>query len=485
VVTAVTVREDGTAVSSRLESVYERSPVWAQDLMVSGQGALFRTLRTSDRILARDLGNLLLSEQMDGDRRRTTLGHNLRRIVQHAAETTPYYRRLAEDGKFPAIWNSRNVFEEMGALPMLDKATVRSYAPLFYSTRLGREPRVHLFTSGTTGSPLKTLETRSSMSRRFAFVARLRTWAGIASPLHPRRIQFTGRSICQDDAPFWRRNKADNSILFSTVHISEANAAAYSAAISESDAQLMDGYPSAMLSLARLCKAAGLPLPQVPVIISTAETLTSDMLSELEDSYGARVFNQYASTEPSCFWSTCELGSLHVHEEYGLSEILDEDGQPVEPGKTGEIVVTSVLNPAMPLIRYRTGDIARRGVAESCACGRDLPIAEEVIGRQDDILYVPERGYVGRLDPVFKGLTGIVEAQIVQETLDLLVVNVVEGGDGLGDKGEQALMSNLRSKIGTGIAIEIRKVQAIPRGPNGKFRSVISRPALASGGGGG
>ena len=81
----------------------------------------------------------------------------------------------------------------------------------------------------------------------------------------------------------------------------------------------------------------------------------------------------------------------------------------------------------MPLLRYRLGDVAIAEADVPCACGRAMPRIRKVVGRLDDILFVPQRGYVGRLDPVFKGLENIIETQIIQETLDTIRVLLVPG----------------------------------------------------------
>jgi len=103
-----------------------------------------------------------------------------------------------------------------------------------------------------------------------------------------------------------------------------------------------------------------------------------------------------------------------------------------------------------------------------------MPRVESVVGRTDDILFVPGRGYIGRLDPVFKGVTDIVEAQIVQDSLDTLSVLLVSA-DGYNEHTERHLRDNIARKVGSQVTVVIRRVDRIPRGPNGKFRSVISK----------
>jgi phenylacetate-CoA ligase len=457
------------------ETVYKRSPVLVQHALVSMRGANFRFRRSNDSAMRGTLSDLLASEALSVDERRARRSRELGEFLKTAVESTPYYRELHAAGQLPPIWREDDPLSAFAAVPLLDKARVRGSEADFYSEAIDPRRTVVGFTSGTTGSPMKTRETAASLSKRFAFVARLRTWAGLAEVVHPRRAQFTGRAICQERPPFWRRNLADNALLLSTVHLSECAAAGYADAIASFRPVLMDGYPSAMLALARLAAVQGIALPQVPVVIVSAETLTPEMRATIGSAFGATVFNQYAASEPSCFWSDCEFGNMHIHEEYGISEILDASGAPVAPGETGEVVVTSLLNPAMPLIRYRTGDLARRGLDTSCLCGRNLPLVAEVLGRTDDILYTPSRGYVGRLDPIFKGVTGIIESQVVQEDLQHIRLLVVPEPGIWGAEPQAKLLHNLLAKVGPDQQVTVELVDEIPRGANGKFRSVITR----------
>ncbi len=456
------------------DDAYARAPIPVQDALCTARGAYFRFRRSDDRGIRSRLATLLASERVPAEQRRDAASAALGTFLRDAAATTPYYRTLVGEGRLAAIWRETDPLAHLAEVPLLEKSRVRGHEVDFYDERFADGRTITGFTSGTTGSPMRTRETQISLSRRFAFVARLRTWAGLSESIHPRRVQFTGRAICQDHAPYWRRNLADHALLASTVHISLSSVAGYADAIRRFGPELIDGYPSAMLAVVKLAEAGGVELPHVPVVICSAETLTASMRETIERGLGARVYNQYAASEPSCFWSDCEHGTLHIHDEYGVSEILGPDGEPVGAGEIGEVVVTSLLNPAMPLIRYRTGDLARSGTGAPCPCGRTLPTVLEVLGRTDDILYVPERGFVGRLDPVYKGVEGIAESQIVQEQLDVVRVLVVV--DERWDAAQEHLLQrNLRAKLGELVRIDVEQVDRIARGANGKFRTVVSR----------
>jgi len=401
----------------------------------------------------------------------------LRELLTLAFQHVPYYRELKR--KLGCEPQDFKTVEDIQQLPILDKSQVRGQEHLFLNDSISLWKCTHGFTSGTTGTPINLYETPASFSRRWAFIVRLRKWAGLPNPFFPRRAHFTGRNIVpvyQDSNihVFWRWDRPENTLHFSTTHIAPETVPHYVNALWEFQPELIDGYPSAMLIIARVSRRLGLKLPTPKAIIVTAETLLPEHRQELESVFRCRVFNQYSSSEPSCFWCDCEEGVMHENPEYGISELVDADGNPVAEGMPGEVITTSFLNPVMILIRYRLGDIAVKGRSSACTCGRHMPRIESIEGRLDDILFVPERGYVGRLDPVFKGLRNIIESQIIQEDMDYIRVVLVPAV-GYDEAIEYHLMENLRAKLGQQVRISIEKVDRIPRGPNGKFRSVVSK----------
>ena len=118
--------------------------------------------------------------------------------------------------------------------------------------------------------------------------------------------------------------------------------------------------------------------------------------------------------------------------------------------------------------------MAVRGSEELCACGRQMPRIEAIEGRKDDIFYVPERGYVGRLDAPFKGLKHIIESQIIQESLEAIKILIVPASDYTSDIGEQ-LIKNMHKVVGHEVTITIEIVDKIARGANGKFQAQVSK----------
>jgi len=161
-------------------------------------------------------------------------------------------------------------------------------------------------------------------------------------------------------------------------------------------------------------------------------------------------------------------------------ELLEAYTQPVlaESFLTGDEFTVAVIGngaeaTCLPLIRYRCGDFVRPAAAgQRCACGRSFPLIEQVIGRRDDSIKLSDGRSIGRLDHLFKGVEGILEAQIRQDRLDALTMLVVPSAT-FNDCTREVLQSNVRHRMGDGIGLEIRLVDAIPRTGNGKFKGVV------------
>ncbi len=456
--------------------VYDSIPIWIQNLAVSGMGLYYRTVRQNTRTVRRHLRFLLQSQYWSGEQFREYQTAQLRSLLEHAFENVPYYRGLRDEHGIQI--DDIDSVEALCKLPILDRATVRSRAMELADRRIPPHRLWKGRTSGTTGSPLEYFFTPGCVAPRYAYLARLRTWAGVPGPLFPRRATFTGRSVVpENQSPtahvYWRRNLAENSLLFSASHISSGTAPHYAEALRRFRPAVIEGYPSAITAVARISRSRGIRLPSVRAVLTTAETLLPEHRRDIERAFDCRVFDHYGAKEPSCFWSECEHGTLHVHPEYGISEILTSDGTPAAPGQKGEIVVTSFLARAMPLIRYRIGDVAVAGDGESCACGREMPTVGRLVGRTDDTVSLPGGRFFQRFSCAFTASRGIVEAQVVQEEEDRIRILVVPDRDFT--RGvERSLLADLRRRVGPETDLEIVRVAKIPRGPNGKFKGVVS-----------
>ena len=380
-------------------------------------------------------------------------------LLDRAARRVPYYRELWRRRGGPREW------ERLENWPVLEKADLRADPRAFVADDRDVRRMYRVFTSGTTGTPLEIWSSRTTVRRWYAICeARLQRWNGVGP--ETRWAILGGRLITpvsRRDPPHWVWNAGLRQLYMSAYHIAAASTAAYLDAMHRHRVAYLLGYPSAMFALARLCAEQRLDAPRLKVVLSNAEPLPAWQREVIEEVFRCPVRDSYGMAEAVLGASECEAGRMHLWPESGVAETV-----------SGRLICTGLINADMPLIRYAVGDratLARGG--EICRCGRGLPLLGRIEGRQDDVLVTRDGRLVGRLDPVFKGRLPIEEAQIIQESLDRIRVRVV-AADGYGHATRASIRRGVRDRLGD-VEVVVEDVDAIPRGPNGKFRAVVSK----------
>jgi phenylacetate-CoA ligase len=439
-----------------LQQLYAALPIRLQNACATAQGAKYYHWRYGG-IFQEYLRVLNRSEYLPADELRELQAAALNRLLQFASLHVPQYQKHD-----PAAFTTKD--------------QVRERPEVFLADTYPRRALIPWHTSGSTGKPLTVYYSRKAMQRMWAFVELYRNTAGVSKD--DRRGQFTGKMIVPPAQAaskniFWRRDLANHALLLSTVHLLPRNLPYYAVELDRFQPAYLSGYPSSMYVLAEYYRQTGRPAPRLKAALTSAETLLDHQRRAIEEVFATHVFDQYGQAEMQSFWYECEAGRMHAHPLAGVTEILRPDGTPAPMGEMGEVVLTGLLNYAMPLIRYRVGDTARFAT-RPCTCGRGMPVIEEIGGRLDDFVYTRERGFLGRLDPVLKGVRNIVESQFEQESLDLLRIRFVPTAQFTAED-LQKLESNLRARVGRSIRLEFECTDRIPRSASGKFRFVISR----------
>jgi phenylacetate-CoA ligase len=233
----------------------------------------------------------------------------------------------------------------------------------------------------------------------------------------------------------------------------------------------LTGYPGVLsLTAETLLADSGEPVRPRAVLLGS-EVLTSDARRLIEEAFRAPVWDVYASIEMNLIATQCCQGrSLHVHDRHCAVEVL-QDGRPVGPGGTGELVATNLDAFTMPFVRYRHGDVVTLG-PDPCPCGRAGATLAEVQGRVVDYFPLPD----GRLlhpyvlyGAVIEGRPWVRRYQFVQEAVDRVVVKVVPDG-ALSAQQLESLRHAAGAALGPQVNFEVQQVAALPSGPGGKFR---------------
>ena len=442
------------------ENLYLSSPVWLQNILVSVMGWLEHNNRYTGvyKPLSRELMEnefkAITELQAIADKR-------LEHILSVATRHVPYYREL-------------NLKEpRLESFPILERTLVANDSDRFLSELENKEKLLTLFTGGSTGTPLKVYISKDIRRKTYAFWNRF--YRAFGFQIGDRKASFVGRKLQEPNnnkPPFWRYNWIDRQLIFSSYHMDEQNLPLYINKLNEFKPDVIEGYPLSVLRLADFVLNNGVKLAFTPKGISTSsENFSAEQRKRMEQAFGCKVYDQYGSAESVVFAGECAHGNKHIAMEYGIVEILREDGTLSREGE-GELIVTTLLNDVMPLIRYKIGDLGKVSYRK-CPCGRESPILEELYGKVGAVIVSEGRRVpTAAIAIAFEYLEHIKRAQIIQDEPDRAVVKLAIK-PGFKQEEEQFMLWELRKMLGDSIAIEVQHVDDIPPGKNGKYQMVV------------
>lgn len=445
-----------------LSTVYDKSPVFLQNLAVSAYGFI-REQKRFGGDYKKHLRQVLDSEFCSGEEVREYQREKLAALFA-AAKTSVHYRALIESMEK----ETNDPFEMLKMFPVLEKDSLRGKESDFYTDEAKHSYSLH--TSGSTGTPLNVKMSKSDFRLRMALLEREKRRFGVTHK--SRHLTFVGKKIsAKKGNSFWRYNIVGNQLVMSVYDLSEDNRERYLSKILKYAPEIVEGYPSALAVIATWLRDQNLKAG-VKCVFATAETLTAEQRTIIEEGFECPVVNYYGSIEGATMITQCEQGKLHVDDESGIIEFMNPDGRKAAPGEVANMLMTSFTSQAMPLIRYNIGDLAVIS-PEACTCGRCGTVISEIIGRVDDIFITPEKGRVGRLSTSLKLLPPTVRrAQIHQYRPEEFVL-ILETEERLNSAQVQLITDDLQDKLGH-VSIKLQYTGKIPSGKNGKFRTQIN-----------
>jgi phenylacetate-CoA ligase len=427
----------------------------------------FRELQSSQYRPAEELKNLQTRK--------------LRRLLRTAARHCPFHARRFREAGLNVNDPSLSI-DDLRRLPLLTRDDIREHlADLTWaSCPGGAQP---YSTGGSSGEPLKFYFDRARQSADWAARWRARSWWNVRPG--DSEILLWGAPVelkAQDRLRIWR-DRLLNQQLLSAFEMTAARMDAYIAALQSCCPVCIYGYPSSLALLARYAlDDRGLALgqlgsPRLQAVFVTGEVLIERDRQALEQAFGAPAVIEYGCRDGGLLACQCRAGLLHVPDENVIVEVLGPDGRPAAPSESGEVVVTNLDCRALPMIRYRTGDLASPGPGR-CHCGLTSTTLLEVTGRKTDQIVCPgpdglKRMHALSLIYVLREADGLRQFRITQRSLDSLDVEVVPGPAFTPDV-EQTVLRGLRQRLGPQMKVQLARREHIPPTASGKHACVVS-----------
>ena len=398
----------------------------------------------------------------------------LRRLVSHAYQNVPYYRRLFDrNGIDPRDIRSAG---DLGHVPETTKQDLQNCPPGDLVPR-GVDPSslIPLKTTGSSGQPLIVRRSWFEQTLLHGFLLRINRRYGLKVRDHMVGIGVVKRTTRREHKGL---GKALRRLGFYRVtRISTAlEPRDILSRLTELQPDIVTGYASVLAKIGQMMSDQDRRALRPRFLMSGAEVLTSHRRSRITKGFGAPVYDVYGSVEfHTLAWECAETGEMHTCDDSVIVDVVRK-GRSVPPTEQGEVVATALHSYAMPLIRYRLGDVVTRGAA-CCSCGEPYSTIRGVQGRMAQYIPLPtgRQVHVAELDDKIRGgtETWVTQYQFVQKQRDLIVVQAVPSEHPSADDLKE-MKTALKSLVGRGMEIDIRLVDEIRISPGGKFELYIS-----------
>jgi phenylacetate-CoA ligase len=394
-------------------------------------------------------------------------------LLAHAHATVPYYRERWAGLHQPGEPATPGRFSR---LPVFARSELQAHFDALKSTAV---PPQHgavteVRTSGSTGQPVRLLKTSLTDFIWQAVLLREHHW-------FRRDLQAKAAAIRQGVSEGETSGWGPEQAVFQTGRVAtlgiRADVATQLAWLERHQPAYLLTYPSNAEALARVSLERGTRLPKLREVRTFGELLGPETRAICREAWGAPVCDSYSAVESGYIALQCPAHEhYHVQSESVLLEILDDEGKACAPGEMGRVVVTTLHNFALPLIRYDIGDFAE--VGPPCPCGRGLPVLQRIVGRQRNMLvtadgkrYWPALGTrkIAQVAPV-------IQYQLVQKDFRLIEARLVTAR-ALTPAEEAGVRTVLAGGLPPGLEIKVTRCDSIPRSAGGKFEDFVSEVA--------
>lgn len=371
-------------------------------------------------------------------------------MVKFAKKHSAFYRQLYKQCDVSGSFE--NVF---ASLPVITKTDVRNNRNSICTTI----PVLlkHGVTSGTTGSPLTVYRSPGSIIRENAYVWYFRMSHGvnIGDPIVSMRGKLDRHTLSYF-------NKAENTLYLSIYQLSPSNIRKYAELIESFQPKAICALPSSLYTMVNLLNQENIQM-SVPMVFTASSTVYPFQREKIEATLNTKLIDWYGNNERTITLGQCPYGNYHEFPMYSINEFRD-----------GGVVTTSLGNKSFPLIKYYVDDVFHM-MEGNCPCGKTKGISA-IEGRFEDALVLPDGTLVNGLGIAFQGVNNLRYAQIVQDEVNCIDVNLVVAPS-YSKHDEESIAKKLRQRLNDSVTIRFNQVNEndIIKKPSGKFTLIISK----------
>jgi phenylacetate-CoA ligase len=426
--------------------------------------------------LKKEFTSLAKSQYQPPEQLKITQIKKIKTLLEYSNDNIPFYqKRFKEIGFNPSDFKD---LDDLKKIPILTKDDIREHKEdLIAAEYKNSNKSIITVSGGTTGPSIELCNSLQSITSKIASQHRFDSWAGWnkgdwSSVIWPAVVDLRKKPPSYKTR--LKNYLSDRLILLQQTVIDDIDFKNHFLEVINKRATIIRGFPTQLNLAARYVLDKGLKLPLVRGVVSTGELLLPEQRFQIQKAFDCQVYDSYRTREVGCIAQECsEHDGLHVNSEQIYLEI--DSNSEVDISGDGKILVTDLINRAMPFIRYEIGDIGRLS-EKTCACGRGLPLLEAVGGRISDQLYSTSGKQISPVTvlPNMFHLLGIEnQFRIIQEQLNEITIQMVAPKPS--NKKLEEQKNAARTIFGDDITIKYQYVNEIKPVSSGKYPIVISK----------
>jgi len=392
----------------------------------------------------------------------------LQKLLRKAASTSPYYGiRLAD---ITGLDNNSFNLSDLHKLPLLTRKDLQENLDDILCREAG--PVEKDATGGSTGHPVNFYHDVSYQTFSDACELLFMSWMDVA--FGDRTAVFWGADRDFKELSFKERlaRNAKRVLSLNSFNMTAEKLDNFLRQIEKYRPAYVIGYASSLNLAAEAINTSGAYDIRPRAVRSAAEMLYGFQRTEIESAFGTQLFNFYGSREVSHLGAECsEHTGLHVFSSGRIIEVVDDQGTPLPPGKTGYLAVTDLTNLDFPFIRYLNGDMGSLR-EDACPCGRGYHMLDNLAGRSSDIICLNGKYIHGEFfTHLFYDRPEVKQFQAVQESADRLVIRIVARDPHF---DSEPILKPIRDIVGEHTDLSIELVNEIPPTKSGKYRFTVN-----------
>ncbi len=438
--------------------------------------------KMQEQLLGREsfaiLSQLRESEYWDRERVQQLQLDRLQKTVQLAYQHTPFWRELMDQQNLHP--QAVQTLADLQRFPFLNKEIIRTHRETMVWKDEGK--RVQLVR--TSGSTNEALEFYTSSTREAQInAARMRGHEWVGMRRGEKELYYWGSPVelSKQDRVKQVRDWLINDALTNGFEVTPERLKTYFSQWLRWRPKCIFGYPSTFVLTVTMAQSLGIDLTELKsrglaMIITTSELLSDVDRQLVEQGFGVPVYDSYGLREAGLIGHECAQGTMHCMDEQLFLETIDPETLQPTDGE-GELVITNLVGPAFPMIRYRTGDIVTLS-QKPCSCGRTLSSVSISGGRAVEFIVTKAGKWVVGYSFIYiaRAVKGIVKFQVIQEEIGAIRIRLVTNDQFPADGIEQ-VKAKATQRLGGDDRIDVELVEDIKPARSGKYRPVISKVA--------